>query len=339
MRAPDAAAGKKVKCPKCGAMIAVPAEEAAAGFEVVEDEPAPPTTKPAFGSEVSKPLPPTPAPAKAGEKPKRAVTSVADDEDVKPRTKAKAGAEDDEDDRPRKKARAEADDEDDEEKPRKKARAETDDDEDDRPRKRKRNDDDDRPRKKKKKRRDEDDEEGNGRLIRNIVGGVVLLVLVGVAIYIYYDKFGKKDEPTASSAESGDQPNGPPSGPKGPADGFPRPKGPGGNPPGRPFLDKTYTVPPRLEWNTDFNSTSGGTISFRVSGQAPFGVTVVTDAAYQALRKKNSKTISKSDVILIADAIDNIYEGKVTVPPGRSWFILENRTGKEVEFHLECFAQ
>jgi hypothetical protein len=256
---------------------------------------------------------------------------------LKPRTKAKAGAEDDEDDRPRKKA----DDEDDEEKPRKKARAETDDDEDDRPRKRKRNDDDDddRPRKKKKKRRDEDDEEGNGRLIRNIVGGVVLLVLVGVAIYIYYDKFGKKDEPTASSAESGDRPNGPPSGPKGPADGFPRPKGPGGNPPGRPFLDKTYTVPSRLEWNTDFNSTSGGTISFRVSGQAPFGVTVVTDAAYQALQKKNSKTISKTDVILIADAIDNVYEGKVTVPPGRSWFILENRTGKEVEFHLECFAQ
>ena len=44
MSAPDTAAGKRVKCPKCGAALAVPAP--AASFEVVdEDEATPPPPK------------------------------------------------------------------------------------------------------------------------------------------------------------------------------------------------------------------------------------------------------------------------------------------------------
>ena len=187
MNAPDAAAGKKVKCPKCQQIITVPAPAAAPGFEVVEDEPAP-----------KKPTVSVPAKPKS-----KAVVEIDDeeDEDEKPRKKksAKAVVDDDDDDRPRKKRRAVAEDDED--------------------------DDDDRPRKKRKKQRAG---EGGTSLVRNIVGGVVLLVLLGVVGYVYYDKFGKrdKDEP-ASNSKSNDTPRDPPAGPQRPD--RPGPQSPGLN--------------------------------------------------------------------------------------------------------------
>src|SRR5438093_1205405 len=80
--APDAAAGKTVKCPKCKAPMVIPTPEPDPGFDVVE-EPAPPPKKPA--------APPKPAPTKpAAAKPRPVV--VAEDEDEpeeKPRKKGK----------------------------------------------------------------------------------------------------------------------------------------------------------------------------------------------------------------------------------------------------------
>jgi hypothetical protein len=113
--APDTAAGKAVKCPKCQTTIKVPAP-AASAFEVVEDKPAP--RKP-------------PAPAKSAPAPAQAPFDLDDDEDERPRKK-KPVAEDD-DERPRKKRAAAEDDED--ERPRKKRAAAEDDEDEDRPRK------------------------------------------------------------------------------------------------------------------------------------------------------------------------------------------------------------
>ena len=104
------------------------------------------------------------------------------------------------------------------------------------------------------------------------------------------------------------------------------------------FLDKKKKIPPRLEWNTNVISKSGGTFSFRVTSQGPFAVTVVTDAGYQAIQNKNQKGFNKADVLLTADSRNPTYEGKVTVPAGASWFIIENQADKEVELHLQCFA-
>lgn len=111
-----------------------------------------------------------------------------------------------------------------------------------------------------------------------------------------------------------------------------------GGPIGNAFLDKKKQIPPHLEWNTNINSKNGGTFSFRVESQGPFAVTVVNDAGYQAVQNKKSKAINKSDVLLTVDSKEQTYEGKVTVPPGTSWFIIENQADKEVEFHLQCFA-
>jgi hypothetical protein len=83
LNAPDAAAGKRVKCPKpqCGMIVPVPAPAAAdPGFEVVEDEPAPPPPKPK-----TKPL----------------IAVVEADDDDRPRSRRRRD-ENEEDDRPRK---------------------------------------------------------------------------------------------------------------------------------------------------------------------------------------------------------------------------------------------
>jgi F0F1-type ATP synthase assembly protein I len=186
--APDAAAGKTLKCPKCGTAITVPAtakQPSKPAFEVVDDAPPTPAAKK-----------PAPVPAKPAPKDDDIVEVevMADDdvvevdavEDDKPR-KGKSGRDkrDDDDDLPRKKTgkSASRDDNDDDDKPRKKSKRRDDDD-----------DDDDRPRKKKKKAA-----AGNSSLTRNIIGGVVLVILLGVVVFVFKDKFGGSEDETANN--------------------------------------------------------------------------------------------------------------------------------------------
>jgi hypothetical protein len=144
LNAPDAAAGKKVKCPRCQSLMVVPQPAAEPlDFEVVEEE---------------SPRPSAPAAAAQPKRPTRVKADVYVDDD---------------DERPRKRSRVAEDDSDDE--------------------------DDDRPRKKKKK-----PAADNTMLIRNIVGGVVLVVLLGIAGYIFYDRFQKSKENTASNKPTED---------------------------------------------------------------------------------------------------------------------------------------
>jgi DNA-directed RNA polymerase subunit RPC12/RpoP len=104
--APEAAAGKKVKCPKCAELILVPA--ATSDFEVVDDdEPPPVKAKPV----VAKAIPAKPAKAPA----EFEVVEDADDDEPpakKPKAKPKKRVveeeeddDDDADDRPRKKGK------------------------------------------------------------------------------------------------------------------------------------------------------------------------------------------------------------------------------------------
>ncbi len=109
LNAPDAAAGKTLRCPKCKMALVVPAAAAAPEFEVVDEEPAP-AKKPAAAP-----------PAK-----KTIVVEDDDDPDERPKAK-KRPRDDDEDDRPRARKRPRDDDdeeeEDDEERPLKKKKA------------------------------------------------------------------------------------------------------------------------------------------------------------------------------------------------------------------------
>jgi hypothetical protein len=49
-------------------------------------------------------------------------------------------------------------------------------------------------------------------------------------------------------------------------------------------LDQKKEIGPHLEWNREVTSKSGGTITFRVDSQGPFGVTVVNDKGYKAIQ-------------------------------------------------------
>jgi hypothetical protein len=107
---------------------------------------------------------------------------------------------------------------------------------------------------------------------------------------------------------------------------------------GKPFLDQKYEVPPRMEWNKEVTARTGGTITFRINSPGPVSVTVVTATAYKALTAGNKKGVNKADVLLTADSKGPTYEGKVALPPGSSYFIIENQTDKKAEIHLQCFA-
>jgi DNA-directed RNA polymerase subunit RPC12/RpoP len=132
LTAPDAAAGKKVKCPKCGGVIFV---EALVAFEVVEED-----------AETSAAATPKAAPPAVAKKPVPAVVEA--------------------DDQPRKK----------------KARVAALD------------DDDDEPPKTKKRKKQSVDKEGGVSLARHIIGAEVLVILLGVGGYIYYDKFAANEK-------------------------------------------------------------------------------------------------------------------------------------------------
>lgn len=103
-----------------------------------------------------------------------------------------------------------------------------------------------------------------------------------------------------------------------------------------PFLDQKKTVPPHLEWTREVSSKRGGLIAFRVESQGPFAITVVTDRAIKAMKSGSQTPIDRSEILLTADANGPSHDGKVTVPAGSSWFILENRADNPVEFRLQC---
>jgi hypothetical protein len=116
--------------------------------------------------------------------------------------------------------------------------------------------------------------------------------------------------------------------------------GDGGGSPGKgkkPFLDATFDVPSGKEWNKDVIARKGGTISFRVTSQGPFAVTVVTDKGRKALMSGGK--VDKADILLTENSKEAMFEGKVTLPAGKSWFIIENQTKKSAKIRLECTAE
>lgn len=102
LNAPDAAAGKNVKCPKCGTLMTIPAAD---DFEVVDDAPKPPAKKPAAPPPKSATTAKgSVAAATASRKPVKTDVQLDDDDDDRPRRKrARVDDDEDDDDRPRKK--------------------------------------------------------------------------------------------------------------------------------------------------------------------------------------------------------------------------------------------
>jgi hypothetical protein len=102
LTAPDAAAGKNLKCPKCATLMTIPAPDAADDIEVVDEPP-----KPAPRKTSAQPVRPGPGSSRqtaaAPRKPVKTDVVVDDDDDDRPRKRRRDEDDDDEDDRPRKK--------------------------------------------------------------------------------------------------------------------------------------------------------------------------------------------------------------------------------------------
>jgi hypothetical protein len=111
----------------------------------------------------------------------------------------------------------------------------------------------------------------------------------------------------------------------------------GGTKSSTPFLTGSKVVPARMEWNRDFGSSKGGTVAFRVTSTAPFGITIVTDKAYQAMKRGSTAKIGRSEGLFMTEAQPPSYEGRVTVPPGMAWIIIENQSDTPATIQLECF--
>jgi hypothetical protein len=115
----DEFASRRVKCPACSGVAVVPAARPA--FEVVEDEPPAPQSRPAVAARPAVPVQPARKPQPQEEEFDPGF-SVVDDEDEKPKKKVAARSrhddEDDDDDRPRRRRRDEDDDDDDDDGPR-----------------------------------------------------------------------------------------------------------------------------------------------------------------------------------------------------------------------------
>src|SRR5262249_24951190 len=96
-------------------------------------------------------------------------------------------------------------------------------------------------------------------------------------------------------------------------------------------------VPTKLEWNREIVSKRGGNVRFRIESQGPFSVMVVTGEGYKAVMSGNGSGFKKTDVLLNQISEESTFESTVLTPPGSSYFIIENRAGKPVKMHLQCY--
>jgi hypothetical protein len=104
----------------------------------------------------------------------------------------------------------------------------------------------------------------------------------------------------------------------------------------KPFLDEMKELRPRQEWNQEIVLRNGGPISFRITSDGRFAVTLITKQGYDALISGNKRKINKADILLTVDSKGKSYEGNVTVPAGSSYFIIENQTHMVVRISLVC---
>jgi hypothetical protein len=105
------------------------------------------------------------------------------------------------------------------------------------------------------------------------------------------------------------------------------------------MLDAQYNLHVGEQWGKEIKSATGGTISFRVTSQGPFSVTVVNEKAFKAFMAKQKGGYKKNDLFLVADSSAPEYRDYVTLPAGTSYFIIRNNANKFVRVRLECYPQ
>ncbi|MEZ5385078.1 MAG: hypothetical protein R3F13_06135 [Prosthecobacter sp.] len=104
------------------------------------------------------------------------------------------------------------------------------------------------------------------------------------------------------------------------------------------FLDQTKELTPHLEWNREIVTKKGGKFSFTIESQGPVSIIIISGKRQQAQLAKDIDAIERSDLILDLPSVPTPYTRTVTVPPGSSWFIIENLSDQNVKMHLKCYV-
>ncbi len=106
----------------------------------------------------------------------------------------------------------------------------------------------------------------------------------------------------------------------------------------KPFLDQKKILQPKQEWVREVTCKKAGPLVFKVSGSGPFSVTILTDAAYQALVQKDTATLRKHGMVLSKDSSEPELVNAIRVEPGNYHFILRNGKTVGSELRLQCYG-
>jgi hypothetical protein len=106
----------------------------------------------------------------------------------------------------------------------------------------------------------------------------------------------------------------------------------------RPFLDEKKPVQPKQEWVREVASRQGGTILFKITAGGPFSVTVLTQEAYEALKRKDTETFQKRGVALTKDSVGPELTQNLKLEAGRYFFIIRNNQPEAAEMRLQYYA-
>jgi hypothetical protein len=107
----------------------------------------------------------------------------------------------------------------------------------------------------------------------------------------------------------------------------------------RPFLDQKRRVKPREEWNREVIVRKEGVLHFRVAADQPFSVTLLSDAAYRALRSGDQHELRQHKMLYSKDSTGPVQTGAIHVEPGAYHFIIRNNGRAASELHLQCYGQ
>lgn len=101
-----------------------------------------------------------------------------------------------------------------------------------------------------------------------------------------------------------------------------------------PFLDETKHVPSKLEWSREIVSKKGGDILLKVDSQGPVSIILITGSAYEGAKAGSLKKIDKADMLVNIASVPTPFVTTVTIPPGSSWFIIQNLSPEPVDMRL-----
>ena len=103
------------------------------------------------------------------------------------------------------------------------------------------------------------------------------------------------------------------------------------------FLRQVKQVPAGADWSREVVLKKQGTLQYEIQSTEAFGVTLVTERAYDALKANDRGAFVKSDVVCMINCPEKKLARFAALPPGTYWFIIENKSDRLAKTSLVCW--